>query len=73
MKNILDGIIGATGIILTGLTMENLSAWVSLICTLVITATTCGIQVYRMIRDRDNDIKKVEKKEKSKDEESGEK
>ena len=73
MKNILDGIIGATGIILTGLSMENLSAWVSLICTLVITATTCGIQVYRMIRDRDNDIKKVEKEEKSKNEESEEK
>lgn len=75
MKNILDGIIGVTGIVLTGITMENLTAWVSLICSLVITATTCGIQVYRMIRDRDKDIKKSndENEEKSENEESEEK
>ena len=68
MKNIVDGIIGVTGCVLTGITMENLSAWVSLFCSLAIAITTCGIQIYRMIRDRDNDKNKKEKEEENKDE-----
>lgn len=64
MNTIKDGIIGVSGIVLTGISMENLTAWVSLICSLAIAIVTCGIQIYRMIRDRDTD--KEEKKEEQK-------
>lgn len=67
MKNILDGGIGIAGCLLAGISMENVSAWVSLICSLAIAITTCGIQVYRMIRDRDIDKKEKDKKEKDKE------
>lgn len=64
MNTIKDGIIGVSGIVLTGISMENLTAWVSLVCSLAIAIVTCGIQIYRMIRDRDTD--KEEKKEEQK-------
>lgn len=55
IKNLIDGGIGIGGCVLAGITMENLSAWVSLFCSLAIAVTTCGIQIYRMIRDRNKD------------------
>lgn len=68
MQNYRDGIIGLSGIILTSLSMENISAWVGLICSLAITITTCALQVYRMFRDRDKD-KEIEEKNETKDNE----
>lgn len=39
----------------------QLTEWVGLICTLAITLVTCGINIYRMIRDRNSDKEKEEK------------
>lgn len=43
---------------------DEVSAWVTLIGSIAITATTIGIQVYQLIRDRD--------KKKTEDEKDGE-
>lgn len=69
MNTIKDGIIGVAGIVCTGVTMENVSAWASLICSIAIALVTCGIQIYRMIRDRDTDKENKEQKEKDEKEE----
>lgn len=57
-----DGIIGVVGGAATTLASagarNEVSAWVSLICTLAITVVTCGIQIWRMIRDRNADKNK---------------
>ena len=37
---------------------DEVSAWVTLIGSIAITATTIGIQIYHLIRDRDKDKKK---------------
>lgn len=42
-------------------TSIQLTEWVGLLCTLVITIVTCGINVYRMIRDRNSDKGNKEK------------
>jgi len=65
-KFLADGIIGVSGVMLTGISMENLSTWVSLICSLAIALTTCGIQIYRMIRDRNTDKETKEDKKEEK-------
>lgn len=36
---------------------DEVSAWVTLIGSAAITITTIGLQIYRAIRDRDNDKK----------------
>lgn len=65
-----DGIIGFVGCMVASVGIrDELSAWVSLICSIAIAVVTCGIQIWRMIRDRNSD-----KEEKKKDEkEDGEK
>lgn len=55
-KNIIDGVIGVSGIVLTSIT-ENISLWVSIVCSVAIALTTCFVQCYRLWRDRDNDKK----------------
>lgn len=71
MNNIKDGIIGITGCILTGITSDQINMWVSLICSVAIALVTCGITIYRMIRDRNNDkAPKDAPKDEPKDEET---
>lgn len=42
-------------------TSVQLTEWVGIICTLAITIVTCGINIYRMIRDRNDDKENKEK------------
>lgn len=57
-----ENVVGTCGFLLNASVQANardeVTAWVSLACTLAITIVTCGIQVYHLIRDRDNDGKK---------------
>lgn len=58
MKGISDGVIGFIGSILaTGITIENINVWVSVFCSVLIAVVTCFVQVYRIWRDRNSDIK----------------
>lgn len=45
------------------ITSIQLTEWVGLICTLAITIVTCGVNVYRMIRDRNSDKEKEKEDE----------
>lgn len=59
-----DGLIGIGGCLLASVGVrDEVSAWASLICSVAIAVVTCGIQIWRMIRDRNSD-----KEEKKKDE-----
>ena len=61
-----DGLIGFGGCLLASLSArDEVSAWASLICSVAIALVTCGIQIWRMIRDRnlDKEEKKEDKKE----------
>lgn len=55
IKNISDGIVGICGVLALTFTPADISTWVSIICQAAITIATCGIMVYRLIRDRNND------------------
>ena len=58
MKGISDGVIGFIGSILaTSITIENINVWVSVFCSVLIAVVTCFVQVYRIWRDRNRDIK----------------
>lgn len=60
-----DGMIGFVGCVLTSIGIrDEVSAWVSLICSLAIAVVTCGIQIWRMIRDRNSDKEEKKKNEK---------
>lgn len=59
MREALLSIFGIVGCV----TSMQLTEWVGIICTLAITLTTCGINIYRMIRDRNSD-KEVNNEEK---------
>lgn len=61
MTNFLDGLCGATACMLAGTFFDSMPAAVSIICTCAVTVVTCFVQLYRMWRDRDNDIKKNKK------------
>lgn len=61
MTNFLDGLCGATACMLACTFFDNLPAAVSIICTCAVTVVTCFVQLYRMWRDRDSDIKKNKK------------
>lgn len=64
-----DGIIGFAGCIVASVGIrDEVSAWVSLICSVSIAIVTCGIQIWRMIRDRNSD-KEEKKKDEKEDEE----
>ena len=60
-----DGMIGLGGCLLASIGVrDEVSAWVSLICSVAIALVTCGIQIWRMIRDRNSDKEKKENDEK---------
>ena len=64
-----DGMIGFGGCLLASVGVrDEVSAWASLICSVAIALVTCGIQIWRMIRDRNSD-KEKKKDEKENDEE----
>lgn len=64
-----DGLIGFGGCMLASLSArDEVSAWASLICSVAIALVTCGIQIWRMIRDRNSDKEEKKKDEKENDE-----
>ena len=64
-----DGLIGMTGCLLTAISVrDEVSAWTSLICSVAIGVVTCGIQIWRMIRDCNSDKEEKKKDEKKDDE-----
>ena len=64
-----DGMIGLGGCLLASIGVrDEVSAWASLICSVAIAIVTCGIQIWRMIRDRNSDKEEKKKDEKENDE-----
>ena len=64
-----DGMIGLGGCLLASVGVrDEVSAWASLICSVAIAVVTCGIQIWRMIRDRNSDKEEKKKDEKENDE-----
>ena len=64
-----DGMIGIGGCLLASIGVrDEVSAWTSLICSVAIAIVTCGIQIWRMIRDRNSDKEEKKKDEKENDE-----
>ena len=64
-----DGLIGIGGCLLASVGVrDEVSAWASLICSVAIAIVTCGIQIWRMIRDRNSDKEEKKKDEKENDE-----
>ena len=64
-----DGMIGIGGCLLASIGVrDEVSAWASLICSVAIAIVTCGIQIWRMIRDRNSDKEEKKKDEKENDE-----
>ena len=66
MNDIINPSIGIFGTILlkavtSAQVRGEVTEWISLIGTIVITLTTIGIQVYRLIRDRNKDKEKDDK------------
>lgn len=57
-----DGIIGFCGCAILSAIRDEVSAWVTLACSLAIAIVTCGLQIYRLVRDRDKDNDKKNKK-----------
>jgi phosphotransferase system glucose/maltose/N-acetylglucosamine-specific IIC component len=64
MSDFITGIIGT----MLCITTAQVTEWVGLICTAIITLVTCGIQAYRLIRDRNKD-KETKQKEQENNEE----
>ena len=72
MDTIIEGLNATSSLVvvhlMTGAEIrDEVSAWVTLVGSVAITMVTIGIQVYRLIRDRD----KVSKKKDSEEEEKG--
>ena len=64
-----DGMIGIGGCLLASVGVrDEVSAWASLVCSVAIAIVTCGIQIWRMIRDRNLDKEEKKKDEKENDE-----
>ena len=64
-----DGLIGIGGCLLASVGVrDEVSAWASLVCSVAIAIVTCGIQIWRMIRDRNSDKEAKKKDEKENDE-----
>lgn len=66
MNDILSSVIGVGGaVVLNAISSAELrgevTEWVSLIGTIAITLTTIGIQIYRLIRDRNKDKENTDK------------
>lgn len=73
-NSIIEGLSAASSLVavrlMTGAEIrDEVSAWVTLIGSVAITMTTIGIQVYRLIRDRDKAEKK-NKEDKSEEEDT---
>ena len=71
-NSIIEGLSAASSLVavrlMTGAEIrDEVSAWVTLVGSLAISIATIGIQVYRLIRDRD----KASKKKDSEEEEKG--
>lgn len=74
MDTIIEGLSATSSLIavhlMTGQQIrDEVSAWVTLIGSIAITTATIGIQVYRLIRDRDKAVKK-DKEDKSEEEDT---
>ena len=74
MDTIIEGLSATSSLIavhlMTGAEIrDEVSAWVTLIGSVAITTATIGIQVYRLIRDRDKTEKK-NKEDKSEEEDT---
>ena len=74
MDTIIEGLSATSSLIavrlMTGAEIrDEVSAWVTLIGSVAITTVTIGIQVYRLIRDRDKAEKK-NKEDKSEEEDT---
>ena len=72
MDTIIEGLSAASSLVavrlMTGAEIrDEVSAWVTLVGSVAISMATIGIQVYRLIRDRD----KASKKKDSEEEEKG--
>ena len=75
MDTIIEGLSAASSLVavrlMTGAEIrDEVSAWVTLVGSLAISIATIGIQVYRLIRDRDKTEKK-NKEDKSEEEDTG--
>ena len=74
MDTIIEGMSAASSLVsvrlMTGAEIrDEVSAWVTLVGSVAITMATIGIQVYRLIRDRDKTEKK-NKEDKSEEEDT---
>ena len=74
MDTIIEGLSAASSLVsvrlMTGAEIrDEVSAWVTLVGSVAITMATIGIQVYRLIRDRDKAEKKS-KEDKSEEEDT---
>ena len=74
MDTIIEGLIATSSLVtvrlMTGAEIrDEVSAWVTLVGSIAISAVTIGIQVYRLIRDRDKTEKK-NKEDKSEEEDT---
>ena len=74
MDTIIEGLSAASSLVavrlMTGAEIrDEVSAWVTLVGSLAISIATIGIQVYRLIRDRDKTEKK-NKEDKSEEEDT---
>lgn len=74
MDTIIEGLSAASSLVsvrlMTGAEIrDEVSAWVTLVGSVAITTVTIGIQVYRLIRDRDKAEKK-NKEDKSEEEDT---
>ena len=81
MDTIIEGLSATSSLVVVRLMAgaeirDEVSAWVTLIGSIAITLTTIGIQVYHLIRDRNEDKKKnqsaeAENEHKENDEKNG--
>lgn len=70
MSDFSNGAVGFVGCLLsaTGSFIENLPSWVTILCSVAIAIVTCGLQIYRMIKNRDKPIEKDEENKNEEDE-----
>lgn len=69
MNDFSNGAVGFIGCLLSsaGSFIENLPQWVTIICSVAIAIVTCGLQIYRMIKNRDKPVEKDEENENEED------
>lgn len=69
MNDFNNGAVGFIGCLLSGggSFIENLPNWVTIICSVAIAIVTCGLQIYRMIKNRDKPVEKDEENENEED------